>query len=92
MDDKELEEIENKLENTEFNHDEDDLLQIRERLENVEFNNEEEDQEVLEDDDNYEVKISPIEKKEEGELEILDIDSNSSVSEKKGNKIIILLY
>ena len=91
MDDKELEEIENKLENTEFNHDEDDLLQIRERLENVEFNNEEEDQEVLEDDDNYEVKISPIEKKEEGELEILDIDSNSSVLEKKGNKIIILL-
>ena len=53
--------------------DDDELDKIREKLESVEFNNEDEDQEIMEDEDNYDIKINSNSKKQDEKTEELDI-------------------
>ena len=71
--------------------DDDELDKIREKLENVEFNNEDEDQEIMEDEDNYDIKINANSKKQDEEIEVLDIDEESSKEKKTVNKTTIVL-
>ena len=71
--------------------DDDELDKIREKLENVEFNNEDEDQEIMEDEDNYDIKINSNSKKQDEETEELDIDEESSMEKKTVNKTTIVL-
>lgn len=71
--------------------DDDELDKIREKLENVEFNNEDEDQEIMEDEDNYDIKINTNSKKQDEETEELDIYEESSMEKKTVNKTTIIL-
>ena len=71
--------------------DDDELDKIREKLENVEFNNEDEDQEIMEDEDNYDIKINANSKKPDEEIEGLDIDEESSKEKKTVNKTTVIL-
>lgn len=71
--------------------DDDELDKIREKLENVEFNNEDEDQEIMEDEDNYDIKINSNSKKQDEEIEELDIYEESSMEKKTVNKTTIIL-
>ena len=71
--------------------DDDELDKIREKLENVEFNNEDEDQEIMEDEDNYDIKINSNSKKQDEETEELDIDEESSMEKKTVNKTTVIL-
>lgn len=71
--------------------DDDELDKIREKLENVEFNNEDEDQEIMEDEDNYDIKINSNSKKQDEETEELDIYEESSMEKKTVNKTTVIL-
>lgn len=71
--------------------DDEELDEIREKLENVEFNNEDEDQEIMDDEDNYEVKISSSSKKHDEETEVMDRNDDSFLEKKSINKTTLLL-
>ena len=71
--------------------DDDELDKIREKLESVEFNNEDEDQEIMEDEDNYDIKINSNSKKQDEKTEELDIYEESSMEKKTVNKTTVIL-